>query len=59
VGEHYFKVEPLEGGAASRLVHGEEFSGLLMAVAGGMLRAAEKGFNNMNAELKKRVEAAP
>lgn len=55
-GRHYFRLEPA-GGGACRLVHGEDFSGLLLPVMGGMLADTERGFHAMNAALKARAEA--
>lgn len=56
VGRHYFRLEA-EGESACRLVHGEQFSGLLLPLMGGMLADTEKGFHAMNAALKARAEA--
>ncbi len=55
-GRHYFRLEP-EGAGACRLVHGEDFSGLLVPFFGGILADTEKGFHAMNAALKARAEA--
>lgn len=55
-GRHYFVLEPA-GSGACRLVHGEEFSGLLLPLMGGLLADTEKGFHAMNAALKARAEA--
>ena len=56
-GEHYFLIEPIEGGHA-RLTQGEYFTGLfaspMMWFMGGQTR---EGFESMNAALKERVEA--
>lgn len=55
VGEHYFVLEPTaEGG--TRLVHGENFTGLLVPLVGGMLADTEEGFKLMNTALKERCE---
>lgn len=54
VGEHYFGLSTADDG--TRLTHGERFSGLLIPLMGGMLRATEEGFHEMNAALKARVE---
>lgn len=56
VGRHYFRLEA-DGESACRLVHGEQFSGLLLPLMGGMLADTEKGFHAMNAALKARAEA--
>ena len=55
VGEHY--LELAAAGEGTRLVHGERFSGLLVPLMGGTLRATRDGFEAMNAALKARVEA--
>ncbi|PRW33963.1 polyketide cyclase [Chlorella sorokiniana] len=55
-GRHYFRLET-EGASACRLVHGEQFSGLLPLLMGGLLSDTEKGFHAMNAALKARAEA--
>jgi hypothetical protein len=57
VGEHYFVLEPSAAGK-THLIHGENFKGLLVPMVGGMLKATEVGFSEMNSALKKRVEAA-
>ena len=56
-GEHYFLLQP-EGAERSQLVHGENFSGLLVGLFArrGMLDATREGFNAMNLALKERVE---
>jgi len=56
-GEHYFRLEPQAGGS-TRFVHGENFSGLLLPVLGGILAATQQGFEAMNAALKARAEAS-
>ncbi|MCB0637160.1 MAG: SRPBCC domain-containing protein [Lewinella sp.] len=55
-GEHYFQLEALpEGG--TRLIHGENFSGLLAGVIMWFIGAqTQSGFERMNAALKERVE---
>ncbi len=56
-GHHYFELEAI-GPNKTRLVHGENFSGLL---AGPLLKmigeATLKGFEKMNTALKARVES--
>jgi hypothetical protein len=54
-GEHYFLLAP--DGERTTLVHGEDFSGLLVGILGGALDATEKGFQAMNVALKTRAEA--
>ena len=56
-GEHAHEIEPL-GPHRSRYVQSEQFHGALVAPFGGMLRDAERGFGEMNAALKERVEKA-
>jgi hypothetical protein len=55
-GEHYFLLEPIAAG--TRLTHGENFSGLFVALTGraGFARI-EAGFEAMNRALKARAEA--
>ncbi|KAL2812597.1 hypothetical protein BJX63DRAFT_432494 [Aspergillus granulosus] len=63
-GEHMFKFEGIEGGAKTKLVHEEEFGGLLAGIMGdgwmGSLSAMRgntlKGFEGFNADFKKWVE---
>lgn len=56
-GEHIFEIEPL-GPDRVRLVHREEFSGLLVPVLWKSLNLPTwKGFEAMNAVLKRRAEA--
>jgi len=54
-GEHYFKLEAIDG--ATRLIHGEQFSGLLVPLMGGLLKDTEANFEKMNRALKARLEA--
>ncbi len=56
-GEHIFELEAIDGG--TRLVHREEFRGILVPFLRGMLeRDTLPGFQAMNRALKERVEAA-
>jgi hypothetical protein len=56
-GEHYFRLEPLPGGA-TKLVHGENFSGLLVPMFRRSLEHGTRaGFVMMNEALRTRVEA--
>lgn len=55
-GEHYFRVVPL-GPDKVRFIHGERFSGLLVALAKATLDSATKaGFEAMNQALKAKAE---
>ncbi|RJE71560.1 SRPBCC domain-containing protein [Reichenbachiella sp. MSK19-1] len=55
-GEHYFVLEPTDKNN-TRLIHGESFSGLLVAVLKKKLETGTlDGFKAMNESLKKRVE---
>ena len=54
-GEHRLALEPLAGGR-SRFIQSERFSGLLVGLLGGTLAATERGFQQMNEALKRRVE---
>lgn len=57
-GEHYFQIEPDASGGTS-FVHGEKFSGLLVALAKSSLeRGTRAGFTAMNEALKARCESA-
>ena len=60
VGEHFFIIHPSPSGDAAccLLEHGEHFSGLLVPMLGGMLKASEEGFHQMNAGLKSRAEGS-
>lgn len=55
-GEHYFRLESL-GADRTRLVHGELFSGLIRPLHRiSRYRSTKRGFELMNAALKRRVE---
>ena len=56
-GEHYFLLSPLDG-TRTRLIHGENFSGLLVGLFRANLAATEAGFEAMNTDLKRRAEAS-
>ena len=56
-GEHALRVEPLNAGR-SRFVQEERFTGILVGLFGGTLDKTELGFEQMNAALKQRFEAA-
>jgi hypothetical protein len=56
-GEHFFKIQPLDGGRRSRLTQGERFKGLLVPLLRKNLEGATRqGFEDMNRALKDRVE---
>ena len=55
-GEHYFLLEPTPAG--TRFTHGENFSGLVVALMGRSgFEPIERGFIAMNEALKRRAEA--
>lgn len=55
-GEHYFRIEPIHENRA-RFVHGENFSGILVGLfAKSLDEGTLRGFQEMNAALKKRAE---
>ena len=54
-GEHYFRLEPANDGG-TRLIHGEQFRGILVPLMGGVITKAVKGFEEMNVALKARAE---
>lgn len=56
-GEHFFRLQPLDGGR-TRLIHGENFSGILVKLLGSTLTKTARGFVYMNEALKKRVESS-
>jgi hypothetical protein len=56
-GEHYFQIEPISPGRV-RFIHGEKFSGILVALAWSKLEGETKsGFIAMNQALKNQAEA--
>jgi hypothetical protein len=55
-GEHSLRIEPLADGR-SRFVQSERFNGLLVGLFGRTLAKTERGFEQMNEQLKRRVEA--
>jgi hypothetical protein len=55
-GEHWFLLSPIEGGA-TRLVHGERFSGVLVPFLRGVVDRTANDFHRLNEALKKYVEA--
>lgn len=54
-GEHYFILEKV-GENETRLIHGELFSGFLVALLGGMLSNTAVGFQLMNEAIKAKCE---
>ncbi len=60
-GEHYFELHAAEGDEGlqqTRLVHGEQFSGLLVKMLTRRLTQTARGFASMNQAIKARAEAA-
>jgi hypothetical protein len=55
-GEHHLRLDPLDGG--TRFTQSERFSGLLVPVTGGILDKTQRGFEQMNAALKRRAESS-
>lgn len=53
-GEHYFQVIPLND-SQSKLIHGEVFSGCLVSLLSKTLKNTERGFQQMNEALEKKV----
>jgi hypothetical protein len=56
-GEHFFRLES-HGERRTRLVHGEDFSGILLKFFLTRVTEASRGFVYMNQALKRRVESA-
>ena len=54
-GEHHLELEPRDGGTL--FVQREEFRGILVPLFGGGLEKTRRGFEQMNAALKRRAEA--
>jgi hypothetical protein len=56
-GEHRFVLEPLDGGARTSVTHAEVFTGALSPLVWRFIgTSTERGFEAMNAALKRRVE---
>ena len=53
-GEHYFKL--VENNGNTKFVHGEKFSGILVALMGKTLDKTKEGFQLMNESLKRECE---
>jgi hypothetical protein len=54
-GRHSFRLEAV-GHDRTRLTQAEQFSGLLVALTGGMLAKTQAGFEAMNEALRVRAE---
>ena len=54
-GEHAFIIEPSSEGSV-KFIQREKFTGLLVLFTRGLLRDTQRGFEEMNRELKKRAE---
>lgn len=54
-GEHFFELRETRQGQ-TRLIHGEDFSGILVRFSGRILTATARGFVLMNQALKRRAE---
>ncbi|MAN59570.1 MAG: polyketide cyclase [Flavobacteriaceae bacterium] len=54
-GEHFFKLESL-GENQTRFIHGENFSGILVALMSKVLDKTKDGFQLMNESIKKECE---
>src|SRR5688572_7566406 len=42
--EHFFSIEPLDGGRRAKFIHGERFTGLLLPLMRKHLRGTREGF---------------
>ncbi len=54
-GDHFFRLVDL-GGGRTRVLHGEDFTGILIPFLKGMIAKVAKGFEVTNAALKQRAE---
>lgn len=54
-GEHFFQLQA-SGPDSTRVIHGEDFSGILVKLNGRMLTQTARGFVYMNRALKRRIE---
>lgn len=57
-GEHFLRLEPRAGGT-TRVVHGEDFSGVFLRFMLAQVTESTRGFVYMNQALKRRVEQGP
>jgi hypothetical protein len=55
-GEHRFRLEPLDGDR-TRFTQSERFRGVLVPLTGKVLEKTQRGFEEMNDALKRRVES--
>jgi hypothetical protein len=55
-GEHHLELHPGEGGS-TQFVQREQFNGILVPLFGGGLEKTRRGFEAMNAALKRRAES--
>ena len=56
-GSHFFILEPRDGGQRTKLVHGEDFSGLIAPLVWVLLKAQlGPSYSGFNADLKRRAE---
>ncbi len=55
-GEHFFQLVPVAP-SRTRLVHGEDFTGILVKALAGSITKAARGFVYMNQALKRHVES--
>lgn len=58
-GEHYFVLTPLVERVGTRLVHGEKFSGVLVAAMKRTTSSTHDSFDAFNVALRDRVEQLP
>ena len=56
-GAHRFTLEPTQSG--TKLQASESFSGLLVGFSRGLLQHTQRGFEQLNAALKRRAEESP
>lgn len=58
-GEHYFVLEPVDNGKRTRLIHGEDFSGIVVKLLAPLLSGQiERRYRAFNEAFKSRVERA-
>lgn len=56
-GEHHFILEEQADGS-TKFIHGEDFSGILVGLFGGLFEKTEQGFKQMNEALKQHCEGS-
>jgi hypothetical protein len=54
LGDHYFRLET--AGAGTRVLHYEDFTGIVVPLVKGLLANIQRGFEMTNEALKRRVE---